>query len=231
MRGFTEIHAHFVYGVDDGAITKADMEAMLDAANADGIASLFATPHVTPGLKPFERRAFQIHFEEAQTYCREQGYSMKLYTGAEILYTPALEQYAIDHRLPVLADSNEVLLEFTPRITFREMDHALALLERLGYVPVLAHIERYACLFAGRNATKMKRCYDVRYQVNANTVLTGQGYLRTRKVRSCFQDGLVDHVASDAHDVRNRPFQLKKAYSLLKEQYGSMEAGRLTGLE
>ena len=48
MMGFTDLHSHFVYGVDDGARTRADMEAMLDAAYADGIVSMFATPHITP---------------------------------------------------------------------------------------------------------------------------------------------------------------------------------------
>ena len=38
MKGFTDIHAHFVYGVDDGAQTRQDMEAMLDAAHADKVA-------------------------------------------------------------------------------------------------------------------------------------------------------------------------------------------------
>ena len=44
MKGFRDIHSHFVYGVDDGARTREDMEAMLDAAHADGIASLVSTP-------------------------------------------------------------------------------------------------------------------------------------------------------------------------------------------
>ena len=35
MSGFTDYHAHFVYGVDDGARTREEMFAMLDAAAAD----------------------------------------------------------------------------------------------------------------------------------------------------------------------------------------------------
>ena len=34
MSGFTDYHAHFVYGVDDGAQTRDEMYAMLDAAVA-----------------------------------------------------------------------------------------------------------------------------------------------------------------------------------------------------
>ena len=32
MNGFTDYHAHFVYGVDDGAQTREEMYAMLNAA-------------------------------------------------------------------------------------------------------------------------------------------------------------------------------------------------------
>ena len=53
MSGFTDYHAHFVYGVDDGARTREEMFAMLDAAAADGVTRLFATSHSTPGMEPF----------------------------------------------------------------------------------------------------------------------------------------------------------------------------------
>ena len=39
MSGFMDIHSHFVYGMDDGAQTRQDMENMLDAAFVDGVPS------------------------------------------------------------------------------------------------------------------------------------------------------------------------------------------------
>ena len=59
VSGFADIHSHFVYGMDDGAKTREDMEAMLVAAYADGIKSLVATPHMTPGIKPFDTEPFR----------------------------------------------------------------------------------------------------------------------------------------------------------------------------
>ena len=58
MSGFTDYHAHFVYGVDDGARTREEMFAMLDAAAADGVTRLFATSHSTPGMEPFPRDVY-----------------------------------------------------------------------------------------------------------------------------------------------------------------------------
>lgn len=231
MTGFVDIHSHFIYGIDDGAKTRAEMETMLDAAHADSVVSLFATPHVTPGVKPFNEAAYTSRIAEARRYCRDRGYRMQILTGAEILYTPALEQRAIERRLPTLADSDFVLLEFVPDVEYREMESALAMLNRCGYTPIVAHIERYKCLYSGRCAAKLKERCDVRFQVNANTVVTDQGFFRRRKIESWFAAGLVDFVASDAHDARRRKTNLRKAYRALKEKYGQDQAARLTGLK
>ena len=228
-RGFVDIHSHFVYGLDDGARTITEMETMLDAAHADGVVSLFATPHVTPGMKPFDTDKYESHLNQARHYCRDRGYNMQLFSGAEILYTPMLQHYCMEHRLPTLGDSEFVLMEFVPGVKLQELESALTLMKRNGYIPILAHIERYNCLYRGRTAAKLKERYNVRYQVNANTVLSDQGYFRTRKIRSWFENELVDFIASDAHNVQNRRTKLRKAFSTLKKQYGQ-QAEQLMGL-
>lgn len=227
MTGFCDIHSHFIYGVDDGAKTRETMEAMLDAAYADGITSLFATPHVIPGVQPFDMEAYARHFDEACAYCQERNYAMALYAGAEIMYTPVLKDYVVDHRLPTLAGSDHVLMEFTPDITLQEMESAFDLMGRYGYITVLAHMERYACLFHKRAAAKVKKRHDVRYQVNANTILKKQSLIRSWYIHHWFQESLVDFVASDAHNVNTRPYQMKRAYTELERKYGQTYAGQL----
>lgn len=230
MSGFADIHSHMLYGIDDGAKTRADMEAMLDAAYADGIAFLFATPHFTPGVQPFDFDVYWSRLNEARGYCQSRGYAMTICTGAEILYTPMLQGYVADHRLPTLADSELLLMEFAPDIALEEIESALELMERHGYVTVLAHIERYACLFHGRAADKLKQQYDVRFQVNANTVLTERGFFKARCIQRWFRNDLVDFVASDAHHVRTRPYLMQRAYDALRQRYGRDCAERLTGM-
>lgn len=224
------MHAHFVYGVDDGAKTKTDMEAMLDAANAEGIASLFATPHVTPGVRPFDYPLFAEHFEQARQYCLEKQYPMALYAGAEIMYTPAVERYALERKLVTLGGSDEVLMEFTPGIAFSEIEHAAELMEHSGYRLIIAHIERYDCLFHLRNARRLKARYDVQYQVNCNSVIHGCGFWRDWHIHGWLRDELIDFISSDAHDCKRRPFKIRKAYSVLKKSYDKSYVNQLVGL-
>ena len=79
---FLDIHAHFVYGVDDGARSEEQMRAMLDAASENGVTALFATSHAAPGLERFPQETYARHLESARDYCRAKGYELNLYPGA-----------------------------------------------------------------------------------------------------------------------------------------------------
>lgn len=226
---FSDIHSHFVYGMDDGAQTAQDMEAMLDAAVADGVGCLIATPHMTPGVHPFNEERFWRHLSEARAYCQIRGYSLRLYGGAEILYTPALEHYISRHDLPTLSNSQNVLLEFASTIPFAEITAAVDLLERNGYVPILAHVERYKAL-SGLNIYRLKEQHSVLYQVNCSTVIDGEGLFKDMQLRRWFRDELIDYVASDSHNCRMRKTRMKSAFTILSKRFGVEYARRLVGM-
>lgn len=229
MMKFSDIHSHFVYGMDDGAQTKQDMLDMLDSAWADGVTELIATPHMTPGVYPFHEERLVCHLDQARTYCQSCGYEMRLYSGAEILYTPALAQYMCSHRLPTLANSQCVLLELAPTISLSEISRAVELLERNGYTPILAHVERYKAL-AGSNIYRLKEAHSVLYQVNCNTVIHGDGFFKNIRINRWFRDGIIDYVASDSHNCHSRRSRMIDAYSILVSRYGEESARRLVGM-
>lgn len=226
---FADIHSHFVYGMDDGAQTIQDMAAMLDAAWEDGVGHLIATPHVIPGVEFFDENRLGRHLSEAHDYCQRRGYSMELFAGAEIMYTPALEQYMSGHRLPTLASTQYVLLEFTPTISFTEIMDAVNLLEKNGYVSILAHVERYRAI-SGNNIYRLKEKSSALYQVNCSTVIDGAGLLKNIQLRNWFRDGLIDYVASDSHSCRHRRTRMREAYDTLTRRFGTEYARRLVGM-
>ena len=133
MSGFTDYHAHFVYGVDDGAQTREEMYAMLDAAAADGVRHLFATSHSTPGMERFPQEVYDRHLAFARDYCAQKGYDLKLEHGSELLYTPAAGYAAVQRQLLTLGDTGWVLLEFVPNITAKELETALQEITGAGY--------------------------------------------------------------------------------------------------
>lgn len=77
-KGFTDIHSHFLYDLDDGAENRKHIEEMLNAAYADGFRCLFATPYTVPGIVPFDMFGFMDRLEAAKHYCRRRGYYREL---------------------------------------------------------------------------------------------------------------------------------------------------------
>lgn len=227
MNGFTDIHSHFLYGVDDGAKTKEDMEAMLDCAYEDNIRRLIATPHTTPGVKPFSRELFQNRLDEAREYCAEKGYDIEIHLGAENLYTPAMPGFIDRNGLITLGNSRYLLIEFIPNAEMSEIWDAVEILSSNGYIPVLAHIERYKN-FSFKEAKKLQAEYQVVFQINCNTVIEDKGFLTKRKIDKFLKSGLISCLACDAHDCHRRRYKMTKAYEVIKDTYGVRYADTLT---
>ena len=207
---FLDLHTHVVYGVDDGARTEEQMRAMLDAAAANGITTLVATTHATPGLEVFPQERYQRHLDAAQAYCQQQGYGLRLYPGAELLYNP-------------------MLMEFLPQTSAKELENGLEEVAVCGYSILMAHVERYRCLESRGLLEKLKARYPVACQMNGSTVLEPGSFWKRRRVERWLSSGVIDVVASDAHNTTSRPVNLREAYQKLKLTFGEETADRLTG--
>ena len=227
MSGFVEMHGHFVYGVDDGAQDQEAMFRLLDQYVKKGVTTAYATSHQSPGMKTFDQAAYLAHLDEARRYCEEQGYDLELLPGAELMWSPMMILPVQSRSLPTLGDTASVLVEFLPNSRVRDIEYAVRLLTENGYLPILAHIERYSRLTV-RALRELREKYPVRCQVNCAAVLGDVGLFRRYRVQRCLREKLVDFVSSDAHDALSRPVQTKKAYKILKQRFGRETAWRLT---
>lgn len=66
-------------------------------------------------------------------------------------------------------------------------------------------------------------------QMNGSTVLEPGSFWKRRRVERWLSSGVIDVVASDAHNTTSRPVNLREAYQKLKLTFGEETADRLTG--
>ena len=229
MRGFFDIHHHLVYGLDDdGPRTPEDMHRMIIHAVRDGITDLIATPHVMPGIRPFDQALYLERLEEARTYIREAGLNLTLYPGAEIYYTPFTCEHLAEGKVSTLAWTNHVLVEFEPGISYPELHQSCRELAQAGFVPVLAHTERYKCLVrVPSRIAAMKKEFPLLVQVNASIFLKQIRFQLARFLSFAIKRNLLDFVASDAHGISNRVSNLMKAYDAMHGRYNNRLADSL----
>ncbi len=89
MSGFTDYHAHFVYGVDDGARTREEMFAMLDAAAADGVTRLLPPLTARRAWSPFRGTCISGILILHGLTAPKRAMTSRWKAAPELLYTPA----------------------------------------------------------------------------------------------------------------------------------------------
>ena len=220
MKYFIDIHCHCLPQVDDGAKSIEETLAMMKIAYEEGIRTIIATPHFKGrdrGLAP-EKLEEVVEFVNALLVRENIG--IKIYRGNELFYNSEVSEILREGRLSTLADSSYVLVEFYPNEDFRTIKAGLYDILSSGYVPVLAHVERY------KNINKIQEVEEllelgVYIQVNASSILGDMGRSAKSFVKKLLKKRYVHFVASDAHSPRSRAPRLITCASYLEKKYGS----------
>lgn len=228
MRMMIDMHHHLIYGIDDGARSFEGTVKMLREAVANDVEAIITTPHITPGQAPFPYEDYAAHLEETRAWMAQEGIGIRLYTGSEILYTQHTPRLLREGRVPTLANTQYTLVEFSPDDSFDYILRSVESIASAGYVPVVAHVERYECIKKPAQLTQLRRSCNALIQVNAGTVVRKHKFFRERYLHKIFSEGLVDFVSTDSHDLPGRSNKLKAACEKLTEEYGQDVSRALT---
>lgn len=225
---FIDMHHHLIYGIDDGAKSFEGTMKMARQAADNQVDVIITTPHITPGQAPFLYDDYQSHLEETRAWLKEEGLDLTLYTGSEVLYTHSTPYMLTDGKVPTLAGTRYVLLEFSPDDTFKYLMDAGQSVAGLGYVPVFAHVERYECLKKAEQIRKIKKECGALIQVNARTVIRKHSFFKQLFLSKIFKEELVDFISTDCHDLPGRDNHMAEAFDRLTVDYGIDYAHALT---
>ena len=204
MHFYFDIHCHMLCGVDDGAKSAHEMCAMLDMAYKDGMRAICLTPHYSPYLFGNTFEASGRSFAQLCQYARAKYPDLYLYLGHELgYYTDCLDALA-SGECRTLAGSRYVLVDFPENAGFFEIDNAMNKLMQAGYLPILAHTERYRELFGKLDWIENFVMQGGKIQLNAASATGAIGFGAKRQWRAILKNGLAHLIATDGHNLTNR---------------------------
>lgn len=222
---FADIHNHTLASVDDGAKSEQMMYRMLDAAYADGTRFLCLTPHFHPGCFGDNREAAKESFQKLRSYAAQHCPQLQLYLGNELRFSPNCDHWLREGLCRTLNGTVSVLVDFSADASQEQINRGLGRLLSMGYVPVLAHAERYYRLSIA-TIRNLKR-NGIRIQINAGSLTGSFGWRAQFRVRRLLREHLVCMVASDAHNLKNRPPLLSESYLIAKKLTDQKYADRI----
>ena len=99
------------------------------------------------------------------------------------------------------------MTEFDPYECQLFMDQCIERLMSAGYIPVIAHVERYRKItMEGIRGMKKKGAL---LQINAYSIVNEMNAQIGEIANRCLTERLVDFIGSDAHRMNHRPPEMK----------------------
>jgi tyrosine-protein phosphatase YwqE len=195
-----DMHSHFIPGIDDGS---ESMEQSLEMARAMvnlGYKKLVTTPHIiqdyfknTPeiinkGLEAFRKALLEaqipLQVEAAAEYLLDEGFVKKFHAGELLTFG---KKYILV----------EISFYFPPESLFQ----ILFDLKLEGYIPILAHPERYGYWHHNFEQYITLKDREILFQINLPS-LTGYYSHEVRKItEQLIDNNMVDFVGTDAHNM------------------------------
>ncbi len=225
--GYIDIHSHIIPKADDGAKNTEESLELLKTAAENGIRHIIATPHNKAGYRYISAERIRESVKILQKAADGQQIPVTLYSGMEILYREEILDELENGKICTLAESRYILLEFLPQESYTVICNAVDNVIGYGYIPILAHVERYEDLLGNMDRISHVTELGALLQVNAGTITGSLGWKKKRIVKKMLQAGLIHFVATDTHDLKKRTPELEKCASLLYRKYGEAYADAL----
>ena len=217
-----DIHNHVLPKLDDGS-KSIDMSIdMLELAENQGITEVVSTVHYQhpkfDNLRiTYEKMLERIYILEK--HLDKKSIGIKIHPGAEVYYYPNLLQL-IENPLTTMGNGKYMLVEFHPHHIPEGHKNELFNLKMSGVTPIIAHPERYKII--QNDINKVLEWMDIGclIQVDAGSVLGTLGKAAQIASEVIIKNRWCQILCSDAHDNRNRNFNLKDAVELIENWVG-----------
>jgi protein-tyrosine phosphatase len=205
-----DIHAHIIPDLDDGP---PDMETSIGMgimAQQEGITAIVSTSHSTEAAAEGSD-GIRARLDEVRTAWNAAGLDIRLELGVEIYLRPDTVEDLRDGRLWSLAGSRYVLVELPYQPWPPYAEDALFALQLGGYVPILAHPERYSAIQSdpARLYSLVER--GVLAQVTASALISEHSPAYRRCAELLLRHNLVQFLSTDAHGTGRRSPKVREA--------------------
>lgn len=195
---YIDIHSHLLPGIDDGARTFEDTLRLTKALQGFGVSQFITTPHIIQYVWDNTHEQILSNKETTVVELEKNKITIPFSAAAEYLMDDQFVQLFQSHQLLTLKD-NYVLVEMSYINAPIQLYSILFDLQVAGYIPVLAHPERY--LFYHKNFSeyeKLKRAGCL-FQLNLLSVVGYYGAEITKIAEQLLAKGMYTYVGSDVH--------------------------------
>lgn len=216
-----DMHSHLIPGIDDGAPDIAASLELIRGLQKLGYKKLVTTPHILWEVYPNTPEIITAGLATVRQALAAEGIALELHAAAEYFIDEYFEEN-LKAKVPLLPVSgNKVLVEFSMLMAPMDLQQVLFGMQIQGYVPVIAHPERYVYLSQRKQVFDELKDTGCLFQLNLLS-LTGYYGRQVQELAEylCKKD-YYSLAGTDLHNARHlaalQKLSASASFSRLKE--------------
>ena len=204
----TDTHSHILFNIDDGSNNIEESIAILKEMAEVGFKHVILTPHYIEGTEySVTNEEKDIRFALLEKRIKEENLDITIHLGNEIFLHNNLIASIEGAKCYGLNKSNYLLVELPFHNQIRGLIDILYEFKVKGYIPIIAHPERYTYLQDNPDLVDKLKEEGTLFQCNYSSIL---GYYRKdaeRLIKYMLKKHYVDYLGTDIHHI-NKAFVL-----------------------
>jgi protein-tyrosine phosphatase len=219
-----DIHTHTIPGLDDGALNYEESLEILQSAEADGVDTIVATPHILASLffsklsSAKNIAALDEKFSRLKKTAEDGHLRINVLRGAENYFDSLLKEKLNEHAdILTLNGSDYFLLEFPPKFVFPGVKQLMFDLLTDGFIPIICHPERNFIFQQYPGLLFQFIQLGAYSQIDAGSIRGDYGKAARKTAFLFLKLNLVHVIASDCHRSVLQPPGLSFLYERLEK--------------
>lgn len=216
-----DIHSHLLPGIDDGSESLDVSLQMACDAVADGVTHALMTPHHMNGRYVNHASDVIKLTADFQTELNNANIPLTVFPSQEVRINGGLLSALDDGDILTTDEQGTYILIELPSndVPAFTMDMLFQIQQR-GLVPIIVHPERNTRLMKEPQLLYDMVSRGAYAQVTASSYVGIFGKSVTAFSEDIIANGLAHMIASDAHHITGRKYNMRAAFDKLTKQYG-----------
>ena len=199
----TDVHSHILFGVDDGSKSIKESITLLKRLKEVGFNNVILTPHYIEGsdyCSLNEEKLEKINI--LREAIKENNLKINVYLGNEIFINDDIIDLIKDGSIYPINNGRHLLIELPFHNKILNLEDIMYEISLAGYVPVIAHPERYDYFQEEPELVDSLRENGVMFQSNYASILGYYGKKAKKLLNYMLKNKYIDYLGTDIHHAK-----------------------------
>lgn len=194
-----DLHSHIIPEIDDGSRSIEETMLLLEEARKAGFTKIVSTSHYVEKHYEFDEESRRQFLEVIKRGAKNLKIDIELYLGSEIYASYDIIQLLEEYKASTINDTNYILFELPMKAEIPNLKNIIYNLLGNGYIPIIAHPERYDYVKNDPNWLIEYIEIGVLFQANYASIIGAYGKESQKTVKQLLKNDMIHFLGSDVH--------------------------------